>query len=322
MSRRPRVDLVDLPALQPRRAPPWRAWPLAVAIVAIATGLGCGTRTVEKRVVDRYGLEILLQSDKKLFEPAVDHGYAQPSNISEERLKLILGTLEIDRQEGARLVRGPAMQAEILGPVAEGLAEAFREADSSQRIAVIATRKQMQKGIFNRKFLTTFVTWIEGEQLVFHLSRSDWPIDDKRQTGLPMPHPDDPQEKFRLVTNEIVQRSGRTGVAVDWRSDAFRTFGTASLARSEPVSDTGQATVAAPASEGGMTTGEASGGTRAPEDDALGEPEPLTNEQLRSLSADDLRALADLEEARSAGRITETEYRRNRTALLDAAAAR
>lgn len=283
---------------------------LVLTLAPLLASTACSVRTVEDQLISRYGIQVDLRSDKKPFSAAVDHGYAQPSQISVERLVIILGSLEIERREGARTVRGPAIPAEIVSPIAQALAESFREADSSQRIALSAERKQMQKAIFNRKFLTTLVTWMEGEDLVVHLSRSDWPIDEKRKSGLPRPHVDDPQQKFRMVTNEFVRRAGRTGVAVTWRDEIFSTFAGARAVRTAP------AAASAPRPEAGdasktvlMDSG--------PE--ALPEPEPLTNAQLQNLDASELRELADLEEARDAGRVTEDAYRRDRKALLDAA---
>ncbi|MDH4017382.1 MAG: hypothetical protein OEV20_08585, partial [Actinomycetota bacterium] len=275
-------------------------------------GIGCSTRNVEDRIINRYGLDVHLLSEKKLFGSAIDRGYAHPSDIPVERLEIILGSLQIDRRVRANSVRGPAIPAEILGPVSQGLAEAFRRADSSQQIAVSAQRKQRQKGIFHRKFLTTFIAFMEGDELVLHLSRSDWPVDENRKGGLPRPHVNDPQGEFRVVTNEFIRQSGRTGVAVEWRSDVFGTFAAASAARTAPVA-TG-AGGAATAGAGGTTV------LMAEPEEELTELEPLTNEQLQSLSPADLRDLADLEDARTASRITENEYRRQRRTILDAAA--
>ncbi len=300
-----------------RRPSSARIAPVACALLllGLSGSIGCATRTVEDRIINRYGLDVHLRSDRKLFGSAIDHGYAHPSDIPVERLRVILGSLEIERRERARTVREPAIPAEILVDVSSGVAEAFREAKSSERIAVMAERKQMQKKIFNRKFLTSFVTWMEGDELILHLSRTDWPIDEKRQSGLPRPHPNDPQQKFRVVTNEFVRRSGETGVAIAWESEVFGSFANASRLRSAPstAATGGAAASGAVAGAGEKTVLMESAPAEPPP------PEPLSSEQLKALDADDLRWLADLEEARSAGKITEDEYRRRRQAILDTA---
>ncbi len=284
--------------------------------LAVLFGTGCATRPRDDRIINRYGLNVYLRSDRKLFGKPLDRGYAQPSDIPVERLRVILGSLEIERRERARTVLEPAIPAEILNPVSAGVAEAFREATPADRIVVMAERKQMQKKIFDRKFLTTFVTWMEGDELIVHLSRADWPIDEKRKGELPRPHANNPQQKFRLVTNEFVHASGKTGVAIDWKSDVFGSFAKASELRGAPVS--------AAASGGAAASGAVAG---AGEKTVLMEAEPekppasapLTSAQLEGLDADDLRWLADLEESRVAGEITEEQYQRRRDAILEAA---
>jgi hypothetical protein len=290
---------------------------LAVAVTA-ALGTGCSTRTSRDRIVNRYGLDVHLESERKMFGKAIDQGYAHPSDITVQRLEIILGSLEIERRERARTVIGPAIPAEILRPISQGLAEGFREADSTQHIAVIAMRKQRQKAIFHREFLTTLVAFMEGEDLVIHLSRSDWPVPDQQRnlpqqnqrTNVPFPGIDDPQEKFRVATNEFVRRSGRSGVAVDWQSDVFNSFASARVARAAPATG---ASAGSSDGAGGKTTV-----LMAEPEEPLPEIAPLTSEQIERLSPDDLRSLADLEEARTKGVLTEGEFRRKRQAILDA----
>jgi hypothetical protein len=96
------------------------------AVVGAAGGVGCATRTREDRIINRYGLDVYLRSERKPFGPAVDHGYAHPSDISMQRLEIILGSLQIERRVGARSKLEPAIPAEILAPVCEALAQAFR----------------------------------------------------------------------------------------------------------------------------------------------------------------------------------------------------
>lgn len=281
-----------------------------LALISTFSTLACSTRTVDQRIINRYGLDVYLRSDKKILGPAIDRGFEHPSDISVDRLRRILGSLRIERKEGARTVLGPAFAAELLTPISSGLAEGFREADANQAIVVMAQRKQRQKGIFNRKFLTSFVTYIEAGDLVVHLSRSDWPLDDndrnQKTDRLPMPHVDDPQQRFRMVTNEFVHLDGKTGVRVAWNDPVFSGFesppaaaGTGSIPP-PPVTDAKPKTVLMEASM-----------------DELPEPQPLTASQIENLSPETLRELADLEEARRAGQLTEDDYRQKRSVILD-----
>jgi len=286
-----------------------------LALILASSTLACATRTVDQRVINRYGLDIYLRSEKKILGAAIDRGFDQPSDITVGRLRRILGSLEIERQEGARTVRGPAIQAELLAPISAGLAEAFREAKPSQEIVVMATRKQMQKGIFNRKFLTSFVSFIESGELVVHLSRADWALDENNRNHkidhMPMPHVDDPQQKFRMVTNEYVKLAGRTGVQVDWNAAVFSEFA------NTPADQTPGASPPLPAAPQAKTKTVLMEATPA----ELPAPRALSQDQIEQLSPGALRELADLEEARRAGQITEDDYRTKRTEILDAAGA-
>lgn len=307
---RSRGEACIVPRPRPARAasPGLRATLVClVLLIGLGPGLGCSTRTSRDRIINRYGLDVYLLSERKTFGSAVERGYAHPSEIDQQRLEIILGSLQIEQRVRARTVIRPAIPAEILNDVANGLAEAFRRAESTDMIALSAQRKQRQKGIFHRMFLTSLIAFMEGDELVLHISRVDWPFEqDPRETRLPMPQVDDPQQKFRVQTNEYVRRAGKTGVAIDWRSDVFSSFASAAAVRSAP----------ADASAGGTTVLAVE-----PVEEELPEPEPLTNEQLQSLTSEDLRTLADLEDARSAGTLTEQEFRRQRQAVIDAAVA-
>lgn len=254
-----------------------------------------------------------LRSQKKIFGSEIPRGFSHPSDISVQTLRLILGSIEIERKEGARTVRGPAIAAELIVPVASGLAEAFREADPDQEIVVMAVRKQMQKYIFDRKYLTSFVAFIEGDSFYLYLSRSDWEIEEKGpKRPLPMPKVEDPQQKFRMVTGPFVASAGVAGVRVDWRSDVFSEFEGAVATAVEEAADGAPVVVEETVIEVQEKTVlmEAKPAELPP-------PAPLTSGQIEQLSPDDLRRLADLEDDRKAGRISEDAYRRERAGILD-----
>ena len=67
--------------------------------VSVALGLlGCATNTVQKTVVDQYGLTIKLRSQAKPFGDATPRGFEQPAVIPAPQLALILGGVEIDQR--------------------------------------------------------------------------------------------------------------------------------------------------------------------------------------------------------------------------------
>ena len=195
---------------------------LLVASLALP---GCATRSVQQTVVDGYGLTIKLRSQAKPFGETTARGFEQPSVILPARLALILGGIEIDVRADAdspTRERRPAVPARILKPVSEGLAKAFTEASPDQEVVVLALRKQLQHGVFHRKFLTSFVTYLKDGEIHVFFSRVDWPVDAKRAGDrLPEPRPNDRVMPITSVGNATYKKVGAQGVRTIWRSPAF-----------------------------------------------------------------------------------------------------
>jgi len=222
-----KVGLLDATAdRRPRsRGGAQRALLAAALLLATLSATACSTRTVDDRIINRYGLDVYLRSEKKVFGPTLARGYDHPSDIDVARLRRILGSIELERKEGARTVRVPALQAELLEPVSTGLAEAFREADADEQIVVVAIRKQMQKAIFDRKYLTSFVTWMQDGYLYVHFSRYEWELPEvSRQKSFPKPSVDETQSSIRTVSGPYIETTDRGGVRLEWQSDVFSPF--------------------------------------------------------------------------------------------------
>lgn len=378
MIRRPRGAVAHG---RPRGLLPSRAMRALTIVLLVALVLpACAHRTVNETVVDRYGLEIRLRSRKPLFGGKPEaRGFDHPVEISPLRLQTILGGIQVDmRPSDSSTIRERdyAIPRKLLPVIADGLSEAFAQAGPDQELVVMALRKQMQKGIFNRKYLTSFVTWIQDGELYVDLARLDWktdlhPEDNKfrARERLPAPEVGEIVMPFTAVPDERYQVVGRQTVKTDWRSAAFggmaiekEVMGTRVGADDgEPTSDptgaaaeaaeaaTGEAAIAAGAAgttDAGAAAGATAAGTAAAEAGVAGaagsptggaagvapgaagaasaEAGPTTGDApdrstdaLRGLSADDLRRLADLEEARAAGRIDDSEYEVQRRAILD-----
>lgn len=332
---------------------------LTLALLALLLLPACATRTVNDTVVDEYGLEIRLRSQRPWFGATpVPRGFDHPARLSPARLETILGGIQIDMRESedsAIRERGYAIPRKILPDVADGLSRAFAAAGPDQEIVVMALQKRMQKGIFNRKYLTSFVTWIEGEDLVVQLSRLDWKTDQHRVGDrLPVPEVGEYVMPFETVPSELYAVAGRQGVRVAWQSPAFgaetiqenvagtragadaladedgsagaaaegleagATGGAAAAPASDPAAGAAEAAFPGAAGTGNATASDAASDTTADaasdtSTDAAGGDE----DALRGLTADDLRKLADLEEARAAGRIDRAEYEMQRRAILE-----
>jgi hypothetical protein len=283
-------------------------------IVSIALLVGCATRTLSKGVINHYGLDIKLRSEKPLFGETVRRGYDHPVVISGPRLEAILRGIEIDTRKSessAIRERRAAIHPKIIRPISEGLSEAFAQANPDQQVVVMALRKQAQKLIFDRKHLTSFVAWIDDGQLFVALSRIDWKWEPKfKNERIPEPWPGEHVMSFSVVESDVYFHESRQTVRLDWRSQAFGPAPLAEEISSRPEEGEEEGGAGAPVGTGSAAAAADTAGAEAAataEDD----------DPLDKLDADDYRALADLEEARQSGAIGGAEYERRRDAILD-----
>lgn len=265
--------------------------------VVLLTPLGCVTREVKDTTFERGGVTVVLREYKKGFA-VVEQGFQHPAQISVERLENILGAIDIrGRQEELAGVRA-AFEPSQLQVIAEGLSRGLRAADPNQEVAVSVVRKEMQHVIFDRKRLTSFVSYVQNDLLYLHFSRVDWEIEELvKKTSLPEPRVNEHPMKFQVVPTQGMYAEGVYAVSVEWKDPVFRK----PLRRASSRDDRRERTIL-------MEDPDLPG---APSKSAL--PADL----LPYLSPTQLRELADLEEARQEGRLTEGRYRRAREKILD-----
>lgn len=272
------------------------AWVAAAALLLALPA--CGVRTVRKKVSSRSGVDVVLRTQKQGFS-TVERGFQHPSIVSSERVAHILGALEVHTSDDDASVMRAALSGDILYRISDGISQALASANPNQDVAVMAVRKTSRHGLFHRKFLTSLIVYMKEGLLYVHLSRVDWEIPKHRTDNLPEPHIDDEQMKFRLVPAPSMYSLGRQTVTVRWQDPIF----------AEPVRRT--------------EPGDAKVRRRTilmdspiPREDRL----PAVPPELSGrLGPDALRTLADLEEERLSGKITESEYLQRRAALLEAA---
>jgi hypothetical protein len=276
-------------------------------LLAAQVATGCATRTSTKQVVERYDLTMKLRSEKSWLGREVERGFDHPVVISTERLVHILDAAEVDMpkdDDSTIRERRAAIPPELVPEIAEQLGLVLQQAGPNQQISVVALRKQRQHGLFHRKFLTSFTTYVKDERLHLLFSRIDWKTKDEQKGvtrgnrgRLSEPTPGKQQMKFSAVHNHLYQPAGAQGVAVDWRDPVFHSAvylpGSASgderrknIIAQEPI----------PADEVPVNTPSA--------------------RELEGLSPDALRRLANLEEQRASGAITEAEYTKQRSDIL------
>jgi hypothetical protein len=269
--------------------------PLAGLLVALVGSAGCGTRYARVPVHADDAANVVLRAELRDGEP-VDRGFAHPTTISGVRLAHMLAQIDV-RVDGADDPAGsrrPAIATELVYPLGELLSKALAAADSSQEVVVQALRRERRLGLFTQSFATSFVAYVGADDLLHvHLSRLDWPVPKGQEDELREPVPGREVMAFRVLASEGVDPTGHQSVAVHWRDERFRNPTTVRIG------------------PGGKVTRRT---ILMGEDAPAEEPAPAGVEL--PADPDALRALADLEEARRAGEITEAEYQRRRRALL------
>jgi hypothetical protein len=265
----------------------------------VSAGLtGCATRSVRSTIIDRTGMEVDLVREVDGFE-TVPRGFQHPAIISKERLTNILNAVAIEtRTDKNVVVQQPAFNSEIVEATARALSEAFAEAGPDQEIAVKAVRKEMKLGVFHTKYLTSFLAYMENGYLYLILNRVDWRIPQKDEAKkLPEPQRDQAPMNFRVVSGEYLYYAGPQALEIAWQDPVFRT----------PYQLPGT-------SKGERRVREVIADSPIPKEEV--DTQGAAGVTLEQLSPDQLRALADLEEDRKQGRITEAAYQRARRELL------
>lgn len=287
----------------------WTAPLLAVALLVTA----CGTRYSRMTLQDTDDATVVLRAEIKHGKP-VDRHYKQPATIAPIRLTHILAAIDVrkDVSKDQSGDRNPAVPTQLLYPLGDMLSQALAKADPTQQIVVMALRKQRRLGVFTERYLTSLIAFVDDQnRLQLHFFRIDWLVPKGKEDQLKEPRIGHPVMKFHVLPGQYIEPIAPQAVAVDWQDPYFQN---ASIIRVTPTGGVVRRTILmeSPAPPAAGATGAA--GAKEPEQQNA-EPEIPTEPQA-------LRALADLEEARRAGRITESEYQRRRQEILDKAEGR
>ena len=271
-------------------------WQLVALFVISSLLTGCVTRQVMTPVYTKKGTTVELRGEMKGSEP-VDKGYAHPTAISAQRLTYLLAAIEVRGSTGKK-DKDQALQGLVTSSnvklIANGLSKALAEANSSQEVVVKSMRTVRRLGVFSRKYYTAFTAYVEGDYLYIHISQLEKEIDAGKDTKLPEPRPGEANGKFRVVADKSMHAVGPFALAVRWRDPRFSAQ-TRSL-------DTE-----------GVRTRTILMESPIPKEELGG---ALSTELSDKLSPATLRALADLEEERRNGLVTESAYRFRRDQLL------
>ncbi len=263
--------------------------------IAMLLATGCITRTVKVPVFEQDKTNIFLRSQEKGGE-ALPKGFGHPLAISAARMAHILSRIDVRGEKGDS-ERRAAIPLDSLYVIAEGMSKALAKANPDQEVVVMSIRRTKRLALFDRNYLNSLVAYVRDDLLFIHLSRVDWEIEAGRKTELPEPRVDEQVMSFRLMISPGMTLLTPQSVAVSWRNPVFRrptrtrVLPSGRVVRREILME-------------------------SPEDAPA---PPITSDVLPgNLTPDTLRKLADLEEQKNRGEVTQTQYTVLRTTILRA----
>ena len=274
---------------------------IALAVVCSA----CINRSIRVPVFDEEGTEVYLRA-KKSGLGVVERGFDHPAQISPVRMAHILSRVDLRTPESKRFLRStkpseriPAIPLKSLYVIADGLSKALAAADPNQEVIVRSVLKEKRLALFDHSYLTSFISYVQDDQLFIHLSRFDWEVPKSgREHKLPEPDVSREVMKFRLIPSEAMTLMAPQALAVDWRDSIFRK---PTRTRVTPGGEVVRKTI-----------------LMEMQDDPDDVVDPLSAGIPANASPQTLRDLADLEEVRRKGLITESQYRKRKQQILDA----
>jgi len=265
----------------------------ACALAAALASLACAPSYVRTPVFKQDRSEIYLRHVAKGGEP-IDRGFSHPVSIAPVRLTNILARIEV-KGSGDKDQRKPAIPTGVLYMIGEGASQALAKANSSQVVVVMALERKRSLGIFTTDYATTLLLWAKDDKLFIQIDKLDEPIskDPNEKLAEPSDQPTNMKKLHLLAGDGLSPQQSPLLIAADWRDDVFRESAVRVRAGGEVVRRT--ILMEAPSDTEAKPAG-------------AGPPEGLSPEALR--------ALADLEETRRRGDLTENEYQTRRKAIL------
>jgi len=268
---------------------------LMIAVIATLLATGCITRSVKEPVFEQDQTSVILRSQRRGGE-TLPKGFGHPLAISAARIAHILSRIDLRSGEGDG-ERQPAIPLDSLYLIAEGMSKALGKADPDQEVVVMSVRRGKHFYVFDRNYLTSLLAYVKDDLLYIQVARADWEVPNNLKTQLPEPRADEEVMKFRLVASDGMTLVTAQAVAVSWRAPICqrptrtRIRPSGKVVRREILMETPEETPAPPIS---------------------------TDVLPGDLSPDTLRKLADLEDQKSRGEVTQTEYTVMRSTILRA----
>ncbi|MBW2715959.1 MAG: SHOCT domain-containing protein [Deltaproteobacteria bacterium] len=276
---------------------------IALAALVVCTAALAGCITTKKTIVNKKGITVQLVS-RRGDSVALNH----PITIAPVRLYHILARIDIRLSVKEGQQRAPAFHLETLDVISQGLAQGLREAGPNQRVIVYSIRREKRFGIFDTNYLTSFVAYAHGDYLFVHLSRSDWEIPPRKQDRLPEPKIGKFPTKFRILPGKAMKMVDEQSLAIGWSDPVFQR---PSRTRMTPSGQMVRKTILMESNEPDSVEPEGDSGS-----DSRG-ARPIDTQSIPAgISPKILRELADLEEKRQRGEISEYDYEKQRNKIL------
>jgi hypothetical protein len=272
-----------------------RALPAGLVVAAALATSGCATKTIRTEVFKENMVEVFLRHEERGGKP-IDKGFSHPATVAPVRLTNMLARIDVRKEEDKD--RKPAIPTDLLYAIGEGVSRSLAKADSSQEVVVMAKERKRSMAIFTQDYLTSLVVWLQGDRVFIKLGSLDVPLSKNPDDKVPEPKRDEVVGKARAVPSEGISVEANQLVAANWRDPLFKDSSVISIRAGGQVV---RRTVL-------MDSGEESTIPTEPQDGASVPPQGLSPEALR--------ALADLEEDRRRGEVTETEYQSRRRQIL------
>jgi hypothetical protein len=273
-----------------------RLAPIALAALALSAA-GCSGYS--RNVLSESGSNKVVLRSQKSVGIVAEQNYDHPVTISAMRLAHILSRIDIRTDDSDANSRKPAIPAEIVYELGEKFSDALSKASKDEEVVIVSARRERSLGVFTHDYITSFSAYVKGDMLHIRLFHLDW----ERPGGGPQakidePVPDKQVMRFRVVPGESMQPEGPQGVAVSWRDPIFKS---PTAVRITPTGKIVRRTVLM----------ESEAPAAADEQD-----EELPSVTSGNLSPAQLRALADLEEQRRDGKVSESDYQGRRADIL------
>jgi hypothetical protein len=268
---------------------------LLFGVIAPLLAVGCITRSVKEPVFEQNDTSVVLRSQTKRGE-TLPKRFAHPLAISAARMAHILSRIDLRGAHGDE-DRAAAIPLDSIYLMAEGMSEALARANPDQEVVVTSIRRAKSLAIFDRRYLSSLVAYAREDLLFIHISRVDWEVPVNRNTEIPEPRAGEQVMRFQLVVSDGMTLAGPQAVAVSWRDPVFRRPSRTRISRS-----------------GKIVRREIL--MESPDE---GPAAPLAGDALPgNLSPNTLRKLADLEDQKRRGEVTQVEYSVLRESILRA----